>query len=238
MRSHTQFRFSIVILALFGLLVACQSSRPTQYVVEVTKEVTVVVFVTPTPGGISPTTTIQAESTSPDATAPTLTTIISPTSVITPTLDPFPTPINEQIIVSEELFEHGRMFWLQPNRQIWVMIYGDDTNSGRWMIRNDIFIDGMLESAPDITPPATGLYQPIRGFGKLWREDQEIRDLLGWATDSEYGHVTTYQYFAGGTVTPDGVYIPGPGYHTLRSRYGGTYTFDEASWTWQRTPES
>src|SRR5262245_60288081 len=33
-------------------------------------------------------------------------------------------------------------------------------------------------------PPA-GLYEPIRGFGKLWRSNPQVRNTLGWAAGPE-----------------------------------------------------
>jgi hypothetical protein len=41
--------------------------------------------------------------------------------------------------------------------------------------------------------PPPGLYQPIRGFGKLWRTHPEVRDRLGWATAPEQGFYTQWQ---------------------------------------------
>lgn len=235
MRSFMQPRFAIVMLLMLILFAACQSSQPTEYRIEVTREVTVVVVVTATPEGSEPVAPTETTPSSTPTDVPTATPTIVLTPTMTPTLDPFPTPINEQIIVAEQLFERGRMFYLQPNQKIWVMVEGADTNSGQWIIYDDSWLEGMQEFDPDIVPPE-GLFQPERGFGKLWRDNDSVQDLLGWAVDTEYGHVTTYEYFAGGSVTPEGVYVQGPGYHTLISRYGGTYMFDEASGTWRRAP--
>ena len=33
--------------------------------------------------------------------------------------------------------------------------------------------------------PAAGLYEPRRGFGKLWREKQDVRECLGYARTAE-----------------------------------------------------
>ena len=236
MRLNTHPRRAALLIALTMLLLmaACGGSQQTQYLMEVTREVTVVVVMTATSETDSP-----PPATNTPSLTPTITTTATPgptaTPTLTPTIDPFPTPINAQIIVAEQLFEHGRMFYLQPNQEIWVMIDGADQNSGAWHIYQDTWVEGMTEFDSAIVPPE-GLFQPQRGFGKLWRDRREVRDALGWALDTEYGHVTTYQYFAGGVVSPDGEYIAGPGYNTLISRYGGTYMFDEATQTWRRAP--
>jgi hypothetical protein len=33
--------------------------------------------------------------------------------------------------------------------------------------------------------PRAGLYEPGRGFGRIWREQPGVRDCLGYATDPE-----------------------------------------------------
>jgi hypothetical protein len=47
-------------------------------------------------------------------------------------------------------------------------------------------------SDPDIDPPPR-LYQPVRGFGLLWREEPGVRERLGWAVDREEGYQTALQ---------------------------------------------
>jgi hypothetical protein len=47
-----------------------------------------------------------------------------------------------------------------------------------------------MESDPSIVPPE-GYYQPVRGFGKLWRE--ELRSALGWALAPERSYTAQYQ---------------------------------------------
>ena len=235
MRLFTPFRLMMLIALLTAVLLAACDSRPTEYHIEVTRETTVVLVVTATSEGNPPPAPTLPDPTVTMTNAPSATPAPSTTPTITPTTDPFPTPVNEQIVVAERLFERGRMFWLQPRRMIWVLVYGEDGNNGQWHVYEDTWLEGMMDSDPEIIPPE-GLYQPEFGFGKLWRDNETVRDMVGWAIDTEYGHVTTYQYFAGGEVTPNGEYITGPGYHTLVSRYGGTYMFDEATWTWRRAP--
>lgn len=218
--------FPLGILTL-ALVAACQGPPPTQYLLEVTREVTRIVIVTATPEGAG-----GAIVTGPTAT-PQPTTTPAPGVTPSPTTDPFPTPVSEQIIVAEQLFQNGRMFYLQPIDRIWVMIEGDDENSGIWRQYPDTWEEGMPESDPSIEPPED-LYQPVRGFGKLWRENPDVREELGWATTTEFGHVTQYQYYAGGQVTAEGEYVTGPGEHTLRSHFDDrdTFIFDEADGTW------
>lgn len=236
-----RFRATRLFLGiLFGLgiiLVGCQQRQVTQFLMEVTREVTrevtVVVFATDTNGQSQ---TADLATPTPSATAtptPTATAEIGETSIPAPTLDIFPTPAVAQIIVAEQAFEHGRMFYLQPRDEIWVMIYSDDTATyGQWRFYPDTWSEGMTELDTSISPPE-GRYQPERGFGKLWRENASVRDSLGWALDAEYGHVTSYEFHAGGMIV-NNEYVAGPGYHILTSRDGFHYVFQQSDGTWQR----
>ena len=140
---------------------------------------------------------------------------------------PLPTPVVSEILIAEQPFEGGRMIWLEPVNQIWVLL--DD---GRWLTFNDSFVEGEPESDPSITPPSDDLFQPTRGFGKLWRSDETLRDALGWATAPETGYVTRYTYNAGGAMV-DGVFEAAPGEHVIETQTGLSLRFDEAEQSWQ-----
>ncbi len=145
----------------------------------------------------------------------------------------FPTPVETQIQVAEQVFQGGRMFWLQPTKDIWVMINdAGTTETGTWRIYEDTFVEGEAEIDPDLTPPVDGI-QPRRGFGRLWREHDDIRTGLGWGTTPEFGFVTRYEYRAGGYLDTDGRYIAGPGTHILVSLGNETFAFDEGEMTWR-----
>lgn len=152
------------------------------------------------------------------------------TPTITPTPDPFPTPVKGKIYVAEQQFEEGWMFWLQPNRQIWLLSV-DETGKNIWSVYDDTFVEGDVEFDPQIVAPANR-HQPVRGFGKLWRENLEVRQELGWALNPEVGHTTKYQYHQGGRLKDQNVYVPGPGYHLVESASDDTFRFNEDSFTW------
>ncbi len=148
----------------------------------------------------------------------------------TPTPDPFPTPVKGKIYVAEQRFERGWMFWLQPNGQIWLLS-ADETGRNIWSVYDDTFVEGEAEFDPQIVAPENH-HQPIRGFGKLWRENLEVRQELGWALETEIGHTTRYEYHQGGHLNADNIYVPGPGYHLVRGASGDTFRFNEDSFTW------
>lgn len=147
-----------------------------------------------------------------------------------------PTPVVTQIQVAEQVFQAGRMFWLQPTKEIWIMINdAGTTETGTWQIMEDTFEEGDPEIDPELTPPADGI-QPRRGFGRLWRENPDMREALGWATTPEFGFVTNYEYRSGGYLDSEGRYIPGPGTHILVSLGKETFAFDEGNMTWRFLP--
>lgn len=149
-----------------------------------------------------------------------------------PTLDPFPRPTDWEIIVAEQVFENGRMFYLAPNARIWVMVDDDsEATTGTWQVYADSWQEGEPDRDPALRPP-DGMHQPIRGFGKLWRENETIRDALGWALDPEFGHLSRYQFHAGELMETDEGTVPHPGFHMLTSYYGHTFVFDEGEMTW------
>jgi hypothetical protein len=151
---------------------------------------------------------------------------VPPTPTPLPPL--FPTPVSAQLDIAEEVFQQGRMFWIRENRQIWVMVNvpPDNGAGGDWYCYNDTFEEGEPETDPSLVPPE-GLYQPRRGFGKLWRNHPDLKDALGWATTPEFELTSDYTYLAGGYVQ-DGQYYPGPGEHRLTTLYHQTISFFES----------
>lgn len=204
-------------LTLVIFITACQGPPPTQIVLVVTA--------TPTPPETaSATQTVVVEAATEEVT-PSL-------PDITPTTDPMPAPVFNRIQVAEQVFEHGRMFWVQPRQQIWVMIESGP-GKGTWQVYEDTFVDGEAETDPSMTPPPN-MFQPERGFGKLWRTNQAVRDTLGWALTPEFGYVSNYEYHYGGTVDAQNQYVAGPGYQVLFSLYNERFQFNEADGTWQK----
>ena len=80
---------------------------------------------------------------------------------------------------ADQPFEQGRMIWVEQQDSIYV-IYND----GSWERYPDAFEEGMAERDPAISPPG-GKLQPERGFGKVWREQPEVRARIGWALAPE-----------------------------------------------------
>ena len=91
------------------------------------------------------------------------------------------------LTVAQQYFEHGQMIDIIGNYDYYgsgfktIYVLFDD---GTTQSFPDNFVDGSPE--PNIQAPS-GLYTPLRGFGKVWREGTgaRVRERLGWATAPE-----------------------------------------------------
>jgi hypothetical protein len=87
---------------------------------------------------------------------------------------------------AEQVFEGGRMIWLKATQTVYVFL-----NDGTLLFFPDTWSTGQPESDPQIVAPQSR-YQPIRGFGKVWRtatyynaNRMSVREQLGWALAPE-----------------------------------------------------
>lgn len=91
---------------------------------------------------------------------------------------------------AEQPFEHGLMLWVREQDAIYILF--DDGGVSRWRVVIDQWDEGDPIDDPSIIPPS-GFYQPVRGFGLVWRDEPEVRERLGWATALEQGYETAVQ---------------------------------------------
>lgn len=94
----------------------------------------------------------------------------------------------------EEWFQGGYMFWRDDTDTIYVLY-----NNNTWQSFADTWTSSEPETDPAIVPPH-GLFQPKRGFGKVWRNNPAVRSTLNWATTEERGFQGAAQAFNGGTM--------------------------------------
>ncbi len=123
---------------------------------------------------------------------------------------------------AEQQFEQGTMIWIAGEDRIYVL-FGDGQQYA-WQAYTDEWSQGEPENDANLAPPS-GLYQPVRGFGQVWREQPEVKDRLGWAVSEENAYDTAVQ-------------------RTSFAKYNETYigTLDGALWRlmaersdWQKT---
>jgi hypothetical protein len=122
---------------------------------------------------------------------------------------------------AQQTFEHGVMIWLDSERRIYVLY--DDQGTPAWAVFPDGFSDGQPDSDPAIIPPS-GMLQPVRGFGLIWRTQAGVRDRLGWATQPEIGY--TAQIDGAATATDSVTYITSQG--------GGAFALTGPGQSWRR----
>ena len=119
-------------------------------------------------------------------------------------------------------FEGGNMIWLEGSRMIYVL-YSD----GRYRSYTDDFQEGDPESDPSIVPPE-GRYQPIRGFGLVWRTEPDVREGLGWALAPEVGFSGWSQSYTGSGMHTSASFLRNiDGSIVLLSHFGGMWRFYE-----------
>lgn len=80
----------------------------------------------------------------------------------------------------------------------WIFAIFNTSYPQRYVTFPDEWRDGMPITG-DETPPA-GLYTPVRGFGKIWREQPGVRSTLGWALGPERGDTIVLAVFENGTM--------------------------------------
>jgi hypothetical protein len=141
-----------------------------------------------------------------------------------------------------QYFERGLMVWVENPDSFYVLYRGRD-ESGFQVF--DWISDIRLRpgASPDHRlgeqPPA-GLYEPVSGFGMVWRGEIEgvradVRQRLGWATEPELGFDTAYQC--------ETVFYPGLWNCFLRGPRGEVFSLRPDStaqvrWLWDEWPPS
>lgn len=98
-------------------------------------------------------------------------------------------------------FERGYMLWRSDTDHVYIlhMQDGSDLYAGTWQLRTDTW-DGSNPDGVGLSPPP-GLYEPVRGFGWLWRTYLGgPGSQLGWAREEEKGFCANFQPFDAGLI--------------------------------------
>jgi hypothetical protein len=105
--------------------------------------------------------------------------------------------------------------------------------SGGWLQSPDLWREGMPVRSRGGAPG--GLQAPVRGFGYIWGERDEVFQGLGWARDSEKGFCALIQEFEHGFIARaspvgscwNGLYNhaaqPGFSFPVIRATYTGNW---------------
>ena len=105
-------------------------------------------------------------------------------------------PMAWEVETAYQPFERGAMIWSSqigwyPQPVIYVL--HDDGTYERF---RDTF-DDETDPVQSGEKPPSGLEEPILGFGKVWREENGVRQSLGWASREEEPGPGRFQMFQG-----------------------------------------
>ncbi|NIV32396.1 MAG: hypothetical protein GWN58_24025 [Anaerolineae bacterium] len=98
-------------------------------------------------------------------------------------------------------FERGLMIWVEETDEFYVF-YHEPDDQGFQVVQRTVGLElkpGASEDNRIGEEPPPGLYEPVSGFGLIWRGEVEwpypdnVRERLGWATVPESGYDTAYQ---------------------------------------------
>jgi hypothetical protein len=99
-----------------------------------------------------------------------------------------------------QYFERGLMMWVEDTDTFYVFYEGEDEHGRQsfdWVPAQNVKPGASAEDRIGEDPPP-GLYEPVSGFGLVWRGEVEgidprVRERIGWATEPEFGFTTAKQ---------------------------------------------
>jgi hypothetical protein len=116
-----------------------------------------------------------------------------------------PEPVKILEAVGQD-FEGGRVYryaadpaYPADQRGTVFVIYND----GEWVTFPDIWDASQPSSDPSLVVP-NGRYQPVDGIGKVWRENVDVRNRLGWAYGPQSKFLGRFQIYSVQSGKPSG----------------------------------
>jgi len=132
-------------------------------------------------------------------------------------------PAAWEVQTAYQPFEHGAMIWSDHigwyEKSIIYVLYDDGAFEGV----DDTFDPASDPTSGGETPPA-GLFEPIMGFGKVWRERPGVRSALGWAAANETPGAGRFQIFTGGNM----IWLSQRGETVILLSASSTYTVENS----------
>jgi hypothetical protein len=151
-----------------------------------------------------------------------------------------PADLAHQSRAAGQYFERGLMVWLEDPNSFYVFYRGEDESGFQvydWISDIQLKPGASPDNRVGEEPPP-GLYEPVSGFGMVWRREIEgvradVRERLGWATELESGYDAAYQCE---TVFYPGLwdcFLRGPRGEILYLRPDSTA---QVRWLWEEWP--
>jgi len=127
-------------------------------------------------------------------------------------------------------FERGLMVWVEETDEFYVF-YNEPDEQGFQVVHRTVGLElkpGASEDNRIGEEPPPGLYEPVSGFGLIWRGEVEwpweenVRERLGWATVPESGYDTAYQCATPSYPRLWNCFLLGPGGEVIHLRPDST----------------
>ena len=127
-------------------------------------------------------------------------------------------------------FERGLMVWVEETDEFYVF-YHEPDEQGFQVVHRTVGLElkpGASEDNRIGEDPPPGLYEPVSGFGLVWRGEVEwpyadnVRERLGWATVPESGYDTASQCSTPSYLRLWNCFLLGPGGEVLHLRPDST----------------
>jgi hypothetical protein len=122
-----------------------------------------------------------------------------------------------------QYFERGLMIWVEDTDLFYVFYEGEDAYGRQSFdqVSAQNVKPGASEAERVGEEPPPGLYEPVSGFGLVWRGevegvDPQVRERLGWATAPEVGFTMPYQCQTMVVTGAWTCYLEGPGGEVIR----------------------
>ncbi len=116
-----------------------------------------------------------------------------------------PEPVKVLEAIGQD-FEGGRAYRYAPDpsypadqRGTVYVIYND----GEWVTYPDNWDSSQPSNDPNLVVP-NGRYQPVDSIGKVWRENTDVRDRLGWAYEPQSKFLGRFQSYLVQQGVPSG----------------------------------
>ncbi len=106
-----------------------------------------------------------------------------------------PTAPEQGINAIEQAFYQGYVVNNQDTKQMYIMF----SSLGQWTTYPDTWAPGDPVNNPTLVPPA-GWYQPEYGIGKMWRNEDNYSQRLGWARYPQRPVTATWQPYEHGEM--------------------------------------
>lgn len=98
------------------------------------------------------------------------------------------------VAVTEQTFQGGAMLARADNNQVYALI----RPTSRWLSFANTWRPGEVLPSAGVRP--AGTFEPLRGFGKIWRDQPAVKLQLGWPVYDERKAIGSAQAFENGTL--------------------------------------